>query len=346
MGDGFGLPLQPTVFEVDYRCYPVTFHDKAELEKGDKIVMPPSALDRLARMNVSYPMLFELKNISANRGTHCGVMEFSAPEGVCYLPYWMMQGLLLSEGSIVHVKNVTLKKASFVKFQPRSKDFLEITNPKAVLEKALRTFSCMTIGDQICFPYNDKKYYMDVLEVKPDGKACVIETDCKVDFAPPVGYVEPDWKGQAAAAAAANSTNSASGKLINPSEKSSLDQNTLGTAKPPVPPMTKKTKKKEKAPRSAHLPPEPENPIKAFSGFGTRLDGKPKKNNPNEKVNTETETEVAAKLASQRRQLALAAAARRERNAKKRKKHATRMAVEVKGQGSKLAFGGIGRTLQ
>ena len=46
--------------------------------------------------------------------------------------FQMMQNLLLQEGAIVHVTNVTLKKATFVKFRPRSKDFLEISNPKAV----------------------------------------------------------------------------------------------------------------------------------------------------------------------------------------------------------------------
>ena len=34
-------------FEAHYRCYPVTFIDKPEAERGDKIFMPPSALDRL-----------------------------------------------------------------------------------------------------------------------------------------------------------------------------------------------------------------------------------------------------------------------------------------------------------
>jgi len=34
-------------FEAHYRCYPVTFIDKSEAERGDKIFLPPSALDRL-----------------------------------------------------------------------------------------------------------------------------------------------------------------------------------------------------------------------------------------------------------------------------------------------------------
>ena len=34
-------------FESRYRVYPVSFIDKNEAENGDKIFMPPSALDRL-----------------------------------------------------------------------------------------------------------------------------------------------------------------------------------------------------------------------------------------------------------------------------------------------------------
>eukprot|EP00941_MAST-03F_sp_MAST-3F-sp1_P002424 g2424.t1 len=354
-GGGFGAPAVPLTFEVDYRCYPVTFHDKAELEKGDKIVMPQSALDRLFRMNVAYPLLFQLTNQDGNRSTHCGVMEFSAPEGVCYLPYWMMQGLLLAEGSIVHISNVSLKKASFVKFRPHSKDFLDISNPKAVLEKALRTFSCVTEGDQICFPYNNKKYYMDVLKVKPDGKACVIETDCKVDFAPPADYVEPDWKGNAAAAASAkengsDNASSSANKNVSTSSSSSMNTNGVGVKIDENGKAKKKKKKKEKSIRSAHLPPSPPNGkrFKSFTGSGQRLDGKAIKNPPLPPGGSATagkNENREAELSAQRRQLQLAAAARRERNAAKRKLAKQKMAVEVQGQGSKLAFGGKGRTL-
>lgn len=44
-GHGYGLARGP--FEANYRCYPVTFIDKPGAEKGDKIFLPPSALDRL-----------------------------------------------------------------------------------------------------------------------------------------------------------------------------------------------------------------------------------------------------------------------------------------------------------
>lgn len=35
---------------------------------------------------------------TSGKKTHCGVLEFSAAEGTCYLPFWMMQNLLLEEG--------------------------------------------------------------------------------------------------------------------------------------------------------------------------------------------------------------------------------------------------------
>jgi len=57
----------------------------------------------------------------------------------------MMNNLLLEEGSIIQVENVSLPVATFAKFQPQSPDFLDITNPKAVysfLYSALLILSC------------------------------------------------------------------------------------------------------------------------------------------------------------------------------------------------------------
>ncbi|CAK9142090.1 unnamed protein product [Ilex paraguariensis] len=131
--DGYGY--HGTSFEQTYRCYPASFIDKPQIENGDKIIMPPSALDRLASLHIDYPMLFELRNAAAERASHCGVLEFIAEEGMIYMPYWMMENLLLQEGDIVRVKNVTLPKGTYVKLQPHTKDFLDISNPKAMTIK-------------------------------------------------------------------------------------------------------------------------------------------------------------------------------------------------------------------
>lgn len=69
-----------------------------------------------------------------------------------------------------------------MKFQAQSVDFLEISNPRAVLEVTLRKFTCLTEGDQICISHAGYKYYLEVKEVRPNGAASIIETDCNVDF--------------------------------------------------------------------------------------------------------------------------------------------------------------------
>lgn len=137
-------------------------------------------------------MLFRIDNPEKGTMTHCGVLEFTAEEGTMNIPFWMMQNLLVEEGGLLSITNVSLPKATFVKLQPQHVDFLEITNPRAVLEYALRNFSCVTKGDLICLPYNGKKYEFALKEVQPQDAACIIETDCNVDFDAPLGYKEPN----------------------------------------------------------------------------------------------------------------------------------------------------------
>lgn len=106
----------------------------------------------------------------------------------------MMQTLLLETGDLVQIRSTDLAPASFVKIQPQDVNFLEISDPKAVLEKAFRNFSTVTKGDIFSFKYNDTIYDVAVLEVKPESDkmgVSMLETDVSVDFAPPIGYKEP-----------------------------------------------------------------------------------------------------------------------------------------------------------
>lgn len=328
----FPFGQRTTRFERRFRCYPVSFHNKPELENGDKIVLPPSALDLLVRLQIDYPMMFRLDNTNNTnvRSTHCGVMEFSAPEGHCYLPYWMMQNLLLGEGEILQVTNVTLKKAKYVKFRPRTKDFLDISNPKAVLEKSLRTYTALTKGDQICISYNRRKYFVDVLEVRPDGHASIIETDVSIDFAPPSDYVEPPKPKsmEAAAPAPPVSQNSTAGNAAQGSGSAST--------KGKLPDMDATALLEKGRP----MPPKPEG-VEAFTGAGQRLDGKPRKDVNKSKPKPSADSMAA--LAEERRKRASAAAeARRIRNVKKTASAGRR---RLGRRAKEQAFGGTGHTL-
>lgn len=54
-------------------------------------------------------------------------------------------------------------------------DFLDISNPKAVLETTLRGYSCLTKGDCICLYYNNKRYYIDIVEAKPEARQALLQ---------------------------------------------------------------------------------------------------------------------------------------------------------------------------
>lgn len=108
-----------------------------------------------------------------------------------------MVTLGMDVGDMIQIRTTSLELAKMVKLQPQSVNFLEISDPKAVLERAFRNFATLTKGDVFNFEYNDEIFDVAVLDVKPETDkmgVSMIETDVSVDFAPPVGYVEPEKK--------------------------------------------------------------------------------------------------------------------------------------------------------
>lgn len=205
MFGGFGARAR--TFTGTFYCHSVSLlaaeqqRDPAVLEYSDKIILPPSCLEKLAHLEITYPMIFELANPNyLQRRLHCGVLEFIAQEGMVYLPYWMMENMHLNEGDIVHLRSASIQKGRFVKLQPQTTDFIKISNPKAVLEQSLRNFAALTKGETFRILYNKKKYDIGVVEVRGEAGAfapgaaqavCIIEADVEVDFEAPADYVEP-----------------------------------------------------------------------------------------------------------------------------------------------------------
>ncbi|KAI2473365.1 UFD1-domain-containing protein [Annulohypoxylon bovei var. microspora] len=187
----------PRSFDEYFRCYPMIMApgaERPELNHGSKILLPPSTLQKISQLHVQWPLMMQLVNGEKERQSHAGVLEFVAEEGRAYLPRWMMETLQLDVGDLIQIKTTSLELAKMVKLQPQSTNFLDISDPKAVLEKAFRNFATLTKGDIFDFEYNDEVYEVAVLEVKPETDnmgVCMIETDVSVEFAAPVGYVEP-----------------------------------------------------------------------------------------------------------------------------------------------------------
>jgi hypothetical protein len=101
-----------------------------------------------------------------------------------FLARQMMQNLLLAEGDIIKFKSTSLPKGTYVKLRPQSKDFLDISNPKAVLETTLRRYSCLTTGDSILINYNNKRFFIDIFETRPQNAVTIIEVHAAPDVKP------------------------------------------------------------------------------------------------------------------------------------------------------------------
>lgn len=79
-------------FDEYYRCYPMIMSrgpERPDINYGSKILLPASALDKVSKLHVQWPLLLEMINGTKARHTHAGVLEFVAEEGRAYLPQWV-----------------------------------------------------------------------------------------------------------------------------------------------------------------------------------------------------------------------------------------------------------------
>lgn len=128
-----------------------------------------------------------MKSTGATTGrTFCGVAQFTAHEGMLVMPRWMMDNLGVKNGDLVQVRRVSLPRAKFLRLLPHNSDFLQHTNPKALLEWVLPHYVALTPGDIIQISFDDKHHVLQVLEVSPGRAVCLTESDVTVDFAPPL----------------------------------------------------------------------------------------------------------------------------------------------------------------
>lgn len=178
--------------ELEWTLNPKRYPEERAEHHSGKIFLPQICLVTLVSKQVDTPYIFR---ISANNDisySHVGVQEFmDAPDEVL-LPNWLYDQLAL-DGSPVEVSCVALPKGQFIRLLPQSKDFLEIENPKASLEDALRNYQVLSEGDTISLYIESefKNILFTVAEILPKGPGIsILDTDLEVDFLPPTDYTE------------------------------------------------------------------------------------------------------------------------------------------------------------
>ena len=85
------------------------------LKYTNKILLPESVLYSLRENDkLEFPLFFKVYNTQTKYGHVCGVEEFTAPPGVCHVPYQLMADISVNEGDtlIVDVTNGLLANDS------------------------------------------------------------------------------------------------------------------------------------------------------------------------------------------------------------------------------------------
>lgn len=140
-------------------------------------------------------MVFSVSTLRTRKTVYVGVLEFVAPEHTIVLPFWLFSELGLNEGEMIRLGIADfLPKANFAKIRPHKTEFIELPDPRAILEIHLRNFVCLTKNETITLNFMNKDYQIDILELKPENQyntGIIIDTDLFLDFAPPLDYVEP-----------------------------------------------------------------------------------------------------------------------------------------------------------
>ena len=169
-----------------------------ELEE-DKVILPESALATLSNQDAFSHgvMLFTITRLDANgvviATTHCGVREFSAPEGTIILSRKVVDSLnclgeedtRLDPASVdlrVRIKYVRMNKLEYVKLRPIDNRFSSIVPIKNMLTENLIKHATLTKGDVLSVWYKGDEHRLRIVETKPEEHGSLIETDLEVDL--------------------------------------------------------------------------------------------------------------------------------------------------------------------
>ena len=187
-------------FKTNLLCFSFTCSTQPEeltkrLRSSNKILLPPSVLYELNQQDLGDNiMFFKVSNKEMQFGIVCGVHEFSAPPGICHVPFHIMNNIGIREGQEVEIEKICPVQGTYMKLRPHKTEFINLSNPKAILERIMsRDYPVVSQGQTIELNYKDLdcKYRIDIVETNPAEIISIVNTDINIDFDQPLDYVEP-----------------------------------------------------------------------------------------------------------------------------------------------------------
>lgn len=162
------------------------------LEYTNKIILSEDILYEYKDDKDLFPLTFRVINPVTLLSTICSVQEFTALPGTCIIPYRIMDNLMIEQGAIINLVYEMIPQGSYIKIKPHKTKFIELSDPKVVLEKHLNiNYPTLTKGETISINYNNDIYFIDIVETKPVESIKILNSDINLDFDEPLDYVKP-----------------------------------------------------------------------------------------------------------------------------------------------------------
>ena len=187
-----------------------------ELENSNKTLLPAACIPDLdLDAGTTY---VEIKNKSNKQSIVCAVHEYTESAGIIFIPSRLMNSIGLDAGDEVIVTQKTnIPKGEYIKIKPFETAFIELSNPKVVLEKCISEhYPILSLGEVISVKFNTKEYHIEIIETKPGTVIQTTNCDINVDFDKPVDYTEEE-----PAQAESKMENVVIGKMQNSEQKAS-----------------------------------------------------------------------------------------------------------------------------
>jgi hypothetical protein len=169
---------------IQLKVFPLSYHPSIsnidELEHSNKIILPPSILEYMVDHNIDTNVIFEIKKQNDYvQSLYMTAQEFSAVEGMCYIPYLHMQQAWLSDGEDIYIEiEINIPKGNSITLKPSCDSYIDIDNYKKKIEDIIvKRYSVLSTMDIIYLSHNNKIYTFDVMETLPADVIDMRNTD-------------------------------------------------------------------------------------------------------------------------------------------------------------------------
>tara|TARA_Y100000816_G_scaffold292165_1_gene286165 strand:- start:2588 stop:3355 length:768 start_codon:yes stop_codon:yes gene_type:complete len=175
------------------RAYGLIFSEHSltsELENSNKTLLPAACIPDLdLDAGTTY---LEIKNTNNNKSAICAVHEYTESPGIIFIPCGIMNNINLRDGNnTIVTQRTNISKGEYIKIKPMKKAFIDLPNPKAILERHISQFyPILSENEIITVRHNNDLYYIEIVETKPDKVIQTTNCDINLDFDRPADMPE------------------------------------------------------------------------------------------------------------------------------------------------------------